>query len=583
MSEERTIPTAAPADRPSFTILVDGTQISGEYQVQGIAVSREYNRISSAEIFIFDGDPATEDFTVSNAEDFIPGGEIEIKAGYHSDEETIFKGLILKHGIKVYKDKPSMLRIECKDKSIKMTVGRKSKYYYESTDADIMEEIAADSGVETDIESTEVTHAQMVKYYVSDWDFILTRAEANGKLVTTDDGSLVVKAPDGSGEAALSLTYGGNMLEFEAIMDASYQLSSIQSYAWNAADQEMFQIEAASATVTTPGNISADDLSNVIELEEYQLKHAGQVRDDELQAWADGRSIRSGYGKIRGRARIQGFSGIKPGQVVELAGVGDRFNGQALVSGVQHEINSKNWETQLTFGLSPDIFSETQKDIVAAQCSGLLPGISGLQVGLVTALEGDPDGEDRIQIRIPMIDPAEQGTWARVASLDAGDNRGVFFRPEIDDEVVVGFLNDDPRNPIVLGMVHSSAKPAPITASDDNHEKGIFTRSEMKMIFDDEKVSFTLETPNGNKLSISDEDGEIVLADENDNVLTLNADGITIESAADINIKAGGDINLEATNIASAASAEFKAEGSSGAQFSSGGSTVIEGSIVQIN
>jgi Rhs element Vgr protein len=583
MSEDRTIPTSAPADRPSFTILVGGTQISGEYQVQGVVVSREYNRISSADIFIFDGDPATEDFTVSNAQDFIPGGEIEIKAGYHSDEETIFKGLILKHGIKVYKDKPSVLRIECKDKSIKMTIGRKSKYYYESTDADIMEEIAADSGVDTDIESTNVTHAQMVKYYVSDWDFILTRSEANGKLVTTDDGSLIIKAPDGSSEPVLSLTYGGNMLEFEAVMDASYQLSSIQSYAWNAADQEMFQIEAASATVTTPGNISVDDLSNVIELEEYQLKHAGQVRDDELQAWADGRSIRTGYGKIRGRARIQGFVGVKPGHTVELAGVGDRFNGTALVSGVQHEINSKNWETQLTFGLSPDIFSETQKDIAAAQCSGLLPGISGLQVGLVTALEGDPDGEDRIQIRIPMIDPAEQGTWARVASLDAGDSRGVFFRPEIDDEVVVGFFNDDPRNPVVLGMVHSSAKPAPITASDDNHEKGIITRSEMKMIFDDEKISFTFETPNGNKLSISDEDGEIVLADENDNVVTLNADGITIESAADINIKAGGDINLEGSNISSMASTEFKAEGSSGAKFSSGGSTVIEGSIVQIN
>ena len=583
MSEERSIPTSAPADRPSFTILVDGTQISGEYQVQTIVVSREYNRISSAEIFIFDGDPATEDFSVSNAEDFIPGGEIEIKAGYHSDEEAIFNGIILKHAIKVYKDKPSVLRVECKDKSIKLTIGRKSQYYYESTDSDIMEEIASDSAVDTDIESTSVTHAQMVKYYTSDWDFILTRSEANGKLVTTDDGTLTIKSPDGSSDPVLSLTYGGNMLEFEAIMDASYQLSSIQSYSWNAADQEMFQIEAASASVTTPGNISADDLTNVIELEEYQLKHAGQIRDDELQAWADGRSMRTGYGKIRGRARIQGFAGIKPGDTVELAGVGDRFNGTALVSGVQHEINLKNWETQLTFGLSPDIFSDTQRDIVSAQGSGLLPGISGLQIGLVTALEGDPDGEDRIQIRIPMIDPEEQGTWARVASLDAGDSRAVFFRPEIDDEVVVGFLNDDPRNPVVLGMVHSSAKPSPIAASDDNHEKGIVTRSEMKMMFDDEKISFTLETPNGNRLSISDEDGEMKLVDENDNTVTLNADGITIESAADINIKAGGDINMEGSNISSAASTEFKAEGSSGAKFSSGGSTVIEGSIVQIN
>jgi len=56
-----------------------------------------------------------------------------------------------------------------------------------------------------------------------------------------------------------------------------------------------------------------------------------------------------------------------------------------------------------------------------------------------------------------MISTSDDGIWARISTLDAGKQRGTFFRPEIGDEVIVGFLNDDPRYPVVLGMVNSSA------------------------------------------------------------------------------------------------------------------------------
>ena len=96
----------------------------------------------------------------------------------------------------------------------------------------------------------------------------------------------------------------------------------------------------------------------------------------------------------------------------------------------------------------------------------MLPAIGGLQIGVVSQLQDDPDGEDRILVQIPIIDNQEQGIWCRVSSLDAGDSRGAYFRPEIGDEVIVGFINEDPNDAVVLGMLHSSAKPAPITASD---------------------------------------------------------------------------------------------------------------------
>jgi len=162
-------------------------------------------------------------------------------------------------------------------------------------------------------------------------------------------------------------------------------------------------------------------------------------------------------------------------------------------------------------------------------------------------------------------------------------NRGAFFRPEVDDEVIVGFINDDPRDAVVLGMLHSSAKPAPIVASEENNEKGFITKSELKILFDDDTKIITIITPNENMVELSDDGGSITLSDENGNSVLMDSSGITLNSDGDINITAGGDVNVDGTNINITASSSVACEGSSGADFKSSGATTIEGSIVQIN
>ena len=190
-------------------------------------------------------------------------------------------------------------------------------------------------------------------------------------------------------------------------------------------------------------------------------------------------------------------------------------------------------------------------------------------------MESDPLGEDRIQLRLPLIDPQDDGTWARVSTLDAGNERGSFFRPEIGDEVLVGFLNDDPRHPVVLGMLHSSSRPAPISAADDNHEKGFVSRSGMKWLFNDEHKNILLETPDGNKVSISGEDQSIMMEDQHGNKIVLDSNGILLESTQDIVLKATG--NLEVEGLAVTASAQSTGE------FSANGTLTLKGGLVQIN
>ncbi|UWX56713.1 type VI secretion system tip protein VgrG [Chlorobaculum sp. MV4-Y] len=347
--------------------------------------------------------------------------------------------------------------------------------------------------------------------------------------------------------------------------------------------------EASEPSTTGNGNLSADDLAGVLGGDASVLRHSGNLSQPELQAWADARLMKERLSKVRGRVRFQGMASILPGQVIEVTGIGARFEGKLYVSGVRQSVSGGNWETDVQFGLDPEIFPE-RYNLRPLPASGLLPGVGGLQMGVVTVLKGDPESMERIKVRLPLISDSDEGVWARLATLDAGDGRGTFFRPEIGDEVVVGFIADDPRHPVVLGMCHSGAKPAPEAASDDNHRKGYVSREKMMLTFDDEKKIIHLETPGGNKLSLSDEDNGIIVEDMNGNKITLDDKGVTIESASNIVLKATGDLKAEGVNIELAAQSGFKAEGSATAELS-GASTEVKGSatakisggMVQIN
>ncbi len=585
MADSRVIPTQASPDLPTFTLFSDGTEVEGSVGVLGISIVKSVNRIPSATLLIQDGEGSKQDFEISAGDVFVPGKEIEVKGGYSSQEDTIFKGIVIKHCIKSLQGSVSMLEVELKDISVKMTIGRKNKYWEDTTDSDAIEEIMGEYDVEPDVEATEVEHPELVQYFTSDWDFIVSRAEVNGKLVFVDDGKVTITAPDFGQDTELELFYGDNIFEFEAAMDARDQYSAIKSKSWDFTNQEVLESEGADPGITEQGNFTVDDLSKVIDLEEFPLQHSGRVSDQELQAWSDAKFLRSRMSKIKGRVKIQGYHGIKPGMLIDLGGMGDRFNGTAFVSGILHEMTSTtNWYTHIEFGLDQKWFACLYDDINEKPSGALLPAISGLQNGIVTNIHEDPDGEDRIKVRIPIINNEDEGVWARMVSLDAGDSRGVLFRPEVEDEVIVGFVNDDPRDPIILGMVHSSAKPSPIPAEEDNFEKGIITREELKVIFNDDLKSITVETPNGNIITLSDDEGSIVMEDENSNKIEMTSDGITIESSGDINITtSSGDVNVEGMNITNSANSQFKGEGNGGAEISSSGQTAISGSIVAIN
>lgn len=582
MSVSRDIPTQDTTDLSTFRILLDGEEIRGKYGVASIVVQKHVNKIPTAKLMLLDGEVSKQDFKASSSGDFNPGKEVEIKLGYHEKEDTVFKGVIIRHGIRASANRPSMLTIELKDVAVKMTIARKNAYFEESTDSDIIEKILDSYSLDKEVTATKLKHKEMVQFYSTDWDFIMSRADVNGMLVFVDDGKVTVAKPTVKSSPLISLAFGSNVYEYEAEFDARHQFNSVKTFAWDSSSQEMIT-EDGSATLKDAGDMSTEDLAAVLGADVI-MQHSGKLSQDEIREWANAKVLRSKLAKIQGRVKITGFSDIKPGDTIRIEEFSDNFNGNVFVSAVSHQFSADSaWYTDIQFGLSPEWFATKFNDIVDRPASGLLPGINGLHIAVVTQIEDDPDSEFRVKICMPEVDPAAEGTWARIATLDAGNKRGSFFRPEVGDEVVVGFLNDDPRSPIILGMLHSSALPSPLSPTADNDEKGYFSRSEMKLVFNDKEKSITISTPEKNSITLSEDKKSVLITDQNDNKFEMSKDGIKMESAKDISIKATGDVKIEGVNITLSADGQFKAEGSSGAELSTSASAVVKGSIVQIN
>lgn len=582
MPNERIIPSETSKSSCTYTILSDGDAVSQTFHLLGLNIFKEVNRISSATLVFADGSAAKESFEISNKEDFVPGKQIEIKLGYRGIEKTVFKGLVIKQAIKI-REEGSALIVECRHQSFKMTLATKSKYFHEKTDSDVFDELIGEYGFDKDVEATSVVNKQMVQYNSTDWDFVLSRVDMNGCLCVTDDEKIIIQKPALAAEPVLEIQYGATIYELDAEIDARLQFDKAVAKSWNYTDQELVEdVEGEEPDFEEAGNISAKDLAESTGTIEYNLVQGAFLAQDEMQQWVNAKMLKHRLAKVKGTVTTDGTAGVKPGEFIKLNGVGERFSGKLFVTGVSHSFESGKWLTSFQFGLNTDWFADQFK-ISQTPAAAQLPAIGGLHIGKVTGLEGDPDGESRIQVRVPQIMKDDEGTWCRICTLDAGKDRGTVFRPEIDDEVIVGFINNDPRFGIVLGMLHSSAMPAPIEASDDNHQKGYTSRSGMRFYFDDDKNSILVDTPEGNSILMAKDEG-IVISDQFDNKITMNSDGISIESKKDIKIKCDVNCAVESganTDVKASANATFK--GQAQAEVSASGTLTVRGAMVNIN
>ncbi|MFQ6030363.1 MAG: phage late control D family protein, partial [Dehalococcoidia bacterium] len=326
----------------TLTISSNGNKIADTIGVLSVTVNKAVNRIPYARIVLQDGDLPSQKFPLSDEDVFKPGAEIKISASYNDSEDVIFQGVIVKHGIKISAPDYSRLVIECRDPAAAMTLGRKNANYVDSTDSAIISTLIGNySGLSSEVDSTSVTWKELVQYYCTDWDFLMSRAEVNGLLVVVDEGKVSVKAPQTSDPPQLSVAYGVDLIEFDADIDARTQLTSVKGTAWDPKKQTVLEgKESKPPDLNQQGNLKLAELAQVVAPDSFRLQTSVPLEKTALEAWSDGQQLKAGLARIRGHMKFQGNSKAKVGTLIELSGVGDRFNGNVFVSTVIHEITS---------------------------------------------------------------------------------------------------------------------------------------------------------------------------------------------------------------------------------------------------
>jgi uncharacterized protein involved in type VI secretion and phage assembly len=209
-------------------------------------------------------------------------------------------------------------------------------------------------------------------------------------------------------------------------------------------------------------------------------------------------------------------------------------------------------------------------DVLVGPQEALVSRIQGVVVGVVTNNQ-DPDGLGRVKVKFPWLSDADESNWARVAAPMAGKERGVYFLPEVDDEVLVAFEQGDLRFPYVLGALWNGKDSPPAKNADGkNNLRVIKSRSGHVIRLNDAEGQ--------EKIEILDKSGKNkIVFDTANNTITITADKDITLSAAQ------GTIKLEAQKIEIKSSADAKIEAGSNLDVKASAQMTIKGATVNIN
>jgi uncharacterized protein involved in type VI secretion and phage assembly len=168
----------------------------------------------------------------------------------------------------------------------------------------------------------------------------------------------------------------------------------------------------------------------------------------------------------------------------------------------------------------------------------------GVYPALVTDIK-DPDAQGRVKVSLPWSPDsgsAQYEAWARLATLMGGNNRGSWYVPDVNDEVLIAFEAGDPRRPYVVGALWNGqdAPPESMDGGGNNYLKVIRSRNGVKITLDDHdgQEKFIVETPGSQKITLKDGPGAVTIEDSNGNSVKLETSGVTVTASAKVTIQA---------------------------------------------
>ncbi|MHC5778223.1 VgrG-related protein [Nostoc sp.] len=457
------------------------------------------------------------------------------------------------------------------DISHRLHRGRYNRSFLNVTDSDIVSKIASEAGIKLGkIDPSGEPHEYVFQENQTNMEFLRSRAARIGFELFIQDDRINFCKPQ-TEEESLILTWLIDLSSFNTRITSAEQVSAVEVRYWDYTKKKLRTATAQKETVITEtGNGAGSSTSSKFNNSQSPIMTVvdkPSFSDKQAEIMAQALCDELGGEFVYADAKAQGNPKIRPGRIVTLDKMGDRFTGKYYITEVRHNFNQRTYTTDFSVrGLrAGNLFTTLSPQL------HLHPGQTFL-VGIVTDNK-DPKGLGRVKVQFPTLTEEHTSNWARVVAPGAGNNRGFDCLPEIRDEVLVGFEHGDIHRPYIIGGVWNGEDASPENVNDAIEQQGDVKRVRLRtfktrtghtlqFVEKDKSASKTgirLETVYGHKIYLNDSDKTIEITttgghsikmdDKNKSISIDSAGSMSLNAQTSIDITANATITINGTLI----------------------------------
>jgi phage protein D/phage baseplate assembly protein gpV len=523
------------------------------------------------------------------------GKEVEIAALSEegNSSKTLFKGEITALEPDYGEGTQATLLVRGYDRSHRLHRGTHSKAYLQVTDSDLATRIAQEAGLRAQVDATTEVYDHVLQHNQTHMDFLTERAQRIGYEFFVEDKTLYFRKPSKSGSGGtLELEWGKQLKSFKPRLTLVEQVDEVIVKGWDPKNRQVIvgQASRGQAEPTTGRSQSGAQLaSSAFKSARRVVVNRSVKSQTEADTMAQAVLDEISGAFVEAEGVCYGTPELRAGKFAKLSALGRQFNGTFFVTAATHiyRANAAYMTTFSIHGRRPETLHALVEQ--SAQPSEGRCGL-GVAIALVTNNK-DPEGRGRVKVKFPWLSDDVESDWARVVGLGAGADRGLYCLPEVNDEVLVAFENNDFARPYVIGGLWNGQDkpPLPIAKALENgkvSQRGFTTRAGHRLLFTDGTgKGIVLETAGGQRLTLNEEKKKVVLETASGQILTLDDSRkeISLESTATLTIKSGTNLNIEAAGRLSLKGANFSLQADAAGEVKASAALDIQGGIVKIN